>query len=133
MTMRPQDQRYNRRPGLEKMAGKFTPRPKPEEEELSIKREELRALESQLVEQELRLVGLRGELAAFERLYLKTVGVLYAELDEIEAQIAEAFARHEPSNPQAQDAARGARARAEETRASAAETAQIGSLSFSAS
>lgn len=100
------------------MTGKFTPRPKPEEEELSLKRQELQALENQLVERELYLVGLRGELSAFEKLYLKTVAVLYAELDEIEAQIAEVRARQEPSNREAQDAARDARARAEETRTS---------------
>ncbi len=114
------------------MSEKFKTRPKPEEEELSLKREELRTLESQLVEQELRLVGLRAELAAFERLYLKIVGVLYVELDEIEAQIAEAKARREPSSQEAQNVARGARARAEETRASAAEVSLSESLSFSA-
>jgi len=114
------------------MTGKFTARPKPEEEELGLKRQELQALENQLVERELYLVGLRAELAAFERLYLKTVGVLYAELDEIEAQIAEVHARYNPSDREAQVAARGARKNAEETRASTTDIALIESVRFAA-
>jgi uncharacterized coiled-coil DUF342 family protein len=113
------------------MTGKFTFRPKPEEQELSLKRQELQTLENQLVERELYLVELRGELSAFEKLYLKTVGVLYAELDEIEAQIAEVRARREPSNREAQDTARDARARAEETRTSTTGIALSESVEFS--
>jgi hypothetical protein len=113
------------------MTGKFTARPKPEEEELGLKRQELQALENQLVERELYLVSLRAELAAFERLYLKTVGVLYAELDEIEAQIAEVHLRHNPSDREAQAAARRARANAEETRTSATDIALTESVRFS--
>jgi hypothetical protein len=70
---------------------------RPEEEELRVKQLELDSLERDLVEKELQLAGLHGELAAFERLYLKTVGVLYAELDEIEARITELKARSRPS------------------------------------
>ena len=72
-------------------------RPKPEEEELARKKQELQDLESKLIELELQLAGLRGELGAFERLYLKRVGTLYAELDEIEAQIAELLAQRAPA------------------------------------
>jgi hypothetical protein len=114
------------------MTGKFTARPKPEEEELGVKRQEVEALENQLVERELYLVGLRAELAAFERLYLRTVGALYAELDEIEAQIAEVHLRHNPTDREAQAAARGARAHAEETRASTRDIALSESVRFSA-
>ena len=64
-------------------------RPKPEEEELQQKRQELGDLERQLIERELQLVSLRRELAEFERLYVEKVGARYAELDEVEAQIAE--------------------------------------------
>ena len=39
-------------------------------------------LEAQLAEQELLLTSLKTELAAFEGLYLRQVGILYAELDE---------------------------------------------------
>jgi DNA repair exonuclease SbcCD ATPase subunit len=61
----------------------------PEEEELAAKREELARLEAQLADQELLLVSLKAELAGFEGLYLRRVGVLYAELDEWNARLAE--------------------------------------------
>lgn len=88
------------------MSGDLGFRPKPEEEELKLKRQELQGLESKLIELELQLMSLKGELSAFERLYLKQVGVLYAELDEIEAQIAELLARRDPGNPTAHEAAK---------------------------
>jgi len=91
-------------------------RPKPEDEELTLKKKELESLENRLIELELQLIGLRGELAAFERLYLQRVGRLYAELDEIDAQIAELLARSQPANSEAQEVAREARARADESR-----------------
>lgn len=105
------------------MSGDLGFRPKPEEEELKLKKQELEGLESKLIELELQLVGLRGELSAFERLYLKRVGIHYAQLDEIEAQIAELLARRDPGNHKAQGAAKEARARAEESRAGAGELA----------
>jgi hypothetical protein len=95
-------------------------RPKPEEEELVLKERELQDLEGRLIESELQLVSLNGEIATFERLYLKSVGIRYAELDEIEAQIAELLARHNPGDAQAQATAREARAQAEESRSGAA-------------
>lgn len=49
------------------MIGDLGFRPKPEEEELKLKKQELQGLESKLIELELQLVGLRGELSAFER------------------------------------------------------------------
>ena len=61
----------------------------PEEEELAIKRAELERLEAQLAEQELFLANLKAELSAFEGLYLRRVGILYAELDEWNARLAE--------------------------------------------
>lgn len=98
------------------MSGDLDFRPKPEEEELKLKRQDLQGLESKLIELELQLVSLKGDLSAFETTYLKKVGVFYAELDEIEAQIAELLAGRQPSNPAAQAAAKTARARAEESR-----------------
>ena len=77
-------------------------RPRPEENELRLKLLELADFEKELVEKELQLTGLRAELAAFERQYMGTVGVLYAELDEIAARIAELIAHRNPSNAQAQ-------------------------------
>lgn len=95
-------------------------RPKPEEEELQQKRVELEELGKQLIERELQLLGLRRELAAFERLYAQKVGSRYAELDEVEAEIAEVLARRAPADVEARNAARDARARAEGSRTSVA-------------
>ncbi len=89
---------------------------KPEEEELAKKKAELSVLESELAEQELCLTALRSELSAFEVLYLKTLGSRYAELDEIEAKIAERQARLHPSKATQHNAAE-ARERAATSRA----------------
>jgi len=87
----------------------------PEKQELEKKREELALLEAELIQRELDLASLRAELTDFERRYLRIVGVLYAELDEIEAQIAEAQARRRPSDSKAQEQAARARAQAQES------------------
>jgi hypothetical protein len=96
---------------------------KPEERELARKRDEQTALETELAERELRSENLRAELGAFERRYLHFVGVRYAELDEWKAQIAERLAKEQPGNERAQQAARDARARADETMSSAGDRA----------
>lgn len=90
----------------------------PEEEELHRKREELAAVRATLAERELELADLRAELKAFEGLYLRQVGTLYAELDEWEAKIAELEAKLNPSEASTQQA-QEARTRAEETREAA--------------
>jgi chromosome segregation ATPase len=98
----------------------------PEEEELARKREELAQLEAELADRELDLATLRTELHRFEQTYLRVVGVRYAELDELLAQIAELQAKQAPEDEDAQHQAAEARARADDTaRASedAAETA----------
>src|SRR5258708_240756 len=107
--------------------------PRPEDAELNLKKQELQNLENRLIDMELKLTGLRAELAACERLYLKRVGVHYAELDDIEAQLAEFLARSSPEDPEAQEAAREARARAEESRTGAAELATKDARRFSPS
>ncbi len=95
-------------------------RPKPEEEELNLKRRELSEHERELVERELQLIGMKGELAAFEQVYVQKVGAKYVELDEINAQIAELRAGRDPNNSGAKSAANAARTRADESYASAA-------------
>ncbi len=55
---------------------------------LTEKRERLAAIRALLAERESELAQLRAQLAAFEGRYLRQVGILYAELDEIEARIA---------------------------------------------
>ncbi len=89
---------------------------RPEERELERKRAELRALESTLAERELELATLRRELAAFERRYLTVVGARYAELDEVNALLAESLSRKNPESEPAQRQASAARERAEESR-----------------
>ena len=89
---------------------------KPEERELARKRREQERLEAELAECELRLASIRGELGALERRYLKLVGLPYAELDELRAQVAERMAAEDPENERLQRAAREARLRADESR-----------------
>jgi hypothetical protein len=63
------------------------------------------------------LATFRAEIMAFERRYFEIVGVRYAELDEIEAQIAEQLASRDEDDRAAQDDATRARAQANESRA----------------
>lgn len=88
---------------------------RPEEQELESKKAELALLETDLLKQEIDLATLRAELTSFENQYLLRVGVLYADLDDIEARIAELVARRQPTNRDAQTEAAQARARADET------------------
>lgn len=87
----------------------------PEVEELARKKRELAGLETELAERELDLSTLETELRAFERRYLRTVGIFYAEIDEIEAQIAEAIARANPIDTEARERASDARSQAQES------------------
>ena len=61
----------------------------PQEAELLRKRDELTAVRAALAERELDLADLRTQLKSFEGRYLRQVGILYAELDDWEARIAE--------------------------------------------
>jgi len=61
----------------------------PDQAALLERREQLAAVRSRLAESEAELAQLRGQLRAFETRYLRHVGVLYAELDDLEARIAE--------------------------------------------
>ena len=64
----------------------------PEQEELENKKVELAALETELAEKELHLATFQAELNAFEKEYMRIIGVRYTELDRIEAQIEEYLA-----------------------------------------
>jgi hypothetical protein len=92
---------------------------RPEEAELAKKLEELEGLQSRLAELELQLVTLRLDLVEFERVYCARVGPLYAELDEVEALIAERIANSKPHDGKAAEEASSARRRAEESRQAA--------------
>lgn len=87
----------------------------PEEKELSRKLSELSELEAELAQRELDLATLQAELHTFEARYLRVVGVRYAELDEIKAQIAEAEALLKPKDNKIQEEAAKARAQAQES------------------
>ncbi len=105
---------------------------KPEDEELARKLAEQAAIESELADRELRVANLRAELGAFERRYLHFIGARYAELDECKAQLAERLARQQPGNERAQQAAREARARADETKCAAGEKSEREPRAFEA-
>lgn len=61
----------------------------PDHAALLEKRELLAAVRSLLAEREAELAQLRAQLKAFESRYFRQVGVLYAELDDLEARIVE--------------------------------------------
>lgn len=95
-------------------------RPTPEELELARKREQLDALEKQLVERELELETMRGELLAFEKKYQAATLERYAQLDALRAVLAELHARRATDDDGAARAAAAAsRAKAEKTAAAA--------------
>ena len=96
------------------MSGQIVRKLTPEEEEALRKREELASVRATLAERELELADLRAQLRSFEGRYLREVGVLYAELDEWEARIAELESSLRPSATASQQA-NEARKRADET------------------
>jgi DnaJ-domain-containing protein 1 len=59
----------------------------PEQKELERKKIELATLEIELAEKELSLATFQAELNAFEKEYMRAIGIRYTELDRIEAQI----------------------------------------------
>ena len=97
------------------MNKKLAKRDTPEERELSQKLEELSNLQTLLAQRELDLTTLQAELHAFERRYFRVVGVRYAELDEVEAEIADLLSRSSPQNQEMRMRASDARGRANES------------------
>jgi len=90
-------------------------RKSPEEEELNKKIAELSDLESDLAQRELDLATLHGELRAFEIQYIRIIGTRYAELDEIEAQIAKIQSHLKPNDKHSKKSAEQARTKAQES------------------
>jgi hypothetical protein len=78
------------------------------------KREQLATIRTTLAERESELAQIRAQLKIFEGRYLRQVGILYAELDDLEARIAEREVDLYDSD--------SARRHAEETRQRAQET-----------
>ena len=87
----------------------------PEERELENKKAILAKLESELADRELHFATFQNELRAFETRYLRAVGPLFAELDDLEARIAEAHTRERPHDQTLHDQAAQARAKADES------------------
>jgi hypothetical protein len=106
---------------------------KPEERELARKFAEQATLETELAEREFRSANLRAELGAFERRYLHFVGLRYAELDDLKAEIAERLAKEQPGNERLQRLAQIARAGANETKSSAGENTKEEPAAFESS
>ncbi|TCL62443.1 hypothetical protein EDC14_102562 [Hydrogenispora ethanolica] len=100
-------------PALDPIAGK-----------LRRKQLELAALEARLAECELELLTFRTALLEFQLRYEKAVGPLYAELDRIEAEIAELRAARNPGDRRAAGRARAARAKADQSGRAADESHQ---------
>ncbi|MCW3098854.1 MAG: molecular chaperone DnaJ [Chthonomonadaceae bacterium] len=84
----------------------------PEETEAEKKRSEVNRLEVTLVERQLQMATLKARLQAFEHKYMRMVGVLYADLDAVEAAIAHLHATLHPQEGEAQERYRQAEARA---------------------
>jgi len=77
-------------------------------------REQLAAVRGALAERESELAQMRAQLRTFEGRYLRQVGILYAELDDLEARIAEREVDLYDSDS-ARERARESRRRAQET------------------
>lgn len=89
--------------------------PSADRSEVQERREQLAALRRRLLQEEEDLAQLRSKLRAFESTYFRQVGVLYAELDELEARIAEREVDLYDSDA-ARERAETARQRAQQTR-----------------
>ncbi len=87
----------------------------PEELELEKKRQMLRRLKNRLVIREEEMTERLAELEQFEAQYTMEVGRLYADLDDIEAEIAEEELKLNPDDEEIKKRAEEARKRAEES------------------
>lgn len=96
----------------------------PEEVELARLENEQAELEEQVVQTELTLETCKAETAQFQHRYYLAVGHLYAQLDELDAQIAVLQAQLHPADVIVQDYARAAE---QQARRSAAEAGLIAS------
>jgi hypothetical protein len=72
------------------------PNPTQGENDSRRREEEFEALSRELTEKEFELATLENELSAFERRYARTVGILFAELDNLEKEIAKELYRLHP-------------------------------------
>ena len=99
----------------------------PEEIELGKKQRVLDRLKDRLADREEDMADLRAELEQFEARYKMEVGRLYADLDEIDAQIAEEEYKLVPDDEEIKKKAEELRRRAEESAANTENTENCGS------
>lgn len=102
----------------------------PEEIELDKKRRVLDRLKDRLADREEEMTELRARLRQFEARYTMDVARLYAEHDEIEAQIAEEEYKLVPDDEEIKKKAEELRRRAGESAARAAEDAENAARAF---
>ena len=101
----------------------------PEQIELNKKRRVLDRLKDRLADREEEMADLRAELERFEMRYKVEVGRLYADLDEIDARIAEEEYKLVPDDEEIKKKAEELRKRAEESAANS-EDADAGSFKW---
>ncbi|GAC1459292.1 MAG: hypothetical protein NVS2B14_05180 [Chamaesiphon sp.] len=94
----------------------ITRRKTPEERELEKKLAEFTALQAELTQNERSLINMQAELHAFEKECVKIVGTRYAQLDQIETQIAQYWTYLNPKKLEAHRQAVLARARTQVSR-----------------
>ena len=100
----------------------------PEQVELNKKLSVLDRLRDRLADREEEMTDLRSALEQFEAQYTMEVGRLYADLDDIEARIAEEEYKLVPDDEEIKKKAEELRRRAEESAARAAEAEAAGSF-----
>lgn len=94
----------------------------PEAQELDKKLAELATLEAALAERELILATLQAKLNIFEREYLQIIGIRYAKLDQLEAEIAKYLAFQNPQDSTARKHAQFAWTKAQNSKRAIKET-----------
>lgn len=97
----------------------------PEQGELRDKQDLLASVTAELADAELRLASLTEDLKSFEAAYVRRFGPLWAEIDDLKAQLAEAEAALAPADQAKQKTAFEAREQAHESATAAQAALQI--------
>ncbi|QPJ64036.1 MAG: hypothetical protein G3M78_00895 [Candidatus Nitrohelix vancouverensis] len=87
----------------------LSPVASPESEELEKQRQTLSTLEQELMEKELEITTSRRDLKFFEKRYQKVVGVKYAELDALKAEVLDFASKLYPKSDSFKEEAESAR------------------------
>lgn len=98
----------------------------PEQQELALKRDELRQLHDEVVQREMKCETLSAQVEGFAFARLYRLGPLFARVDQLQLLIEEALLAREPDDPIRQRRVQEARARAERSHEAAADAAEQG-------